>query len=86
MLDARAVFRESGAADEVKVRFVPGVARWIRERYQDHEVDADGSAVVTFRVVDADWLVRRVLQYGAAAEVVAPPAYRMTMRQAVQVH
>jgi predicted DNA-binding transcriptional regulator YafY len=69
--------------DRVRVRFSPRIARWIRERYPRHQDEADGAVVVTFTVSSVDWLVRRVLEYGSEAEVLAPKAYREAMRRAV---
>jgi len=82
-LEAGGVFHAADEPDAVEVRFSAPVARWIRERYSDARSGADGSALVTFQVADPQWLVRTVLQYGAAAEVVAPPEYRAIMRRAV---
>jgi hypothetical protein len=42
------------------------------ERYADAEEHADGNATLSYRVASIDWLVRRVLQYGAEAEVLEP--------------
>lgn len=71
-----------GGVDEVRVRFSGDVARWVRERYAVEE-EADGSVSVTVRTASLDWLVRMVLHYGDAAEVLDPPAYREAMRRAV---
>lgn len=62
--------------DDAHVRFASDVARWIRERYADHDVREDGSVTVRFKVANTQWLVGRVLQYGDAAEVLEPQAYR----------
>ena len=68
---------------EVTVRFVPAVARWIAERYPDGEPWLDGSYVVRFKSASVDWALRLVLQYGPAAEILAPSAYREAIRRAV---
>jgi proteasome accessory factor C len=60
---------------EVTVRYSSRVAPWIRERGPVEERD-DGSVEVTYDVSDPDWVVRHVLQYGADARVVDPPAVR----------
>ena len=74
---------EDAAVDDVRVRFAPGVARWIGERYPDAAEGPDGSLTVTYRVASVDWLVRHVLQYGDAAEVVGPEPYRDAITEAV---
>jgi predicted DNA-binding transcriptional regulator YafY len=84
VLEPADLFRASDdAVDEVTVRFSPRVARWVRERYGAHQVAPDGSVLVTLRASGVDWLVRRVLEYGAEAEVVSPASYRAAMQRAV---
>ena len=73
----------AAAVEQVRVRFSPRVARWIRERYPRCEVQEDGSVVVTFLATSVEWLVRRVLEYGPDAEVLGPGAYREAVRRAV---
>jgi len=73
------------AAEDVRVRFSPRIARWIAERYPQGEPQGDGSIVVTFQCASVDWLVRTVLQYGDQAEVLGPPAYREAMRRAADL-
>src|SRR5690606_25585 len=70
--------------EDAVVRYSPRIARWIRERYPEAEVEADGAVVVRHGVADARWLVRHVLQYGADAEVIAPVALRAVVRETVQ--
>lgn len=65
---------------EVTVRYSPRVAPWIRERGPVEERE-DGSVEVTYDVSDPDWVVRHVLQYGADARVVDPPAVRERVRE-----
>ncbi len=78
------LFRAAGTdTDPVRVRFSARVARRVQERYRDGEPQPDGSVIVTFTVSSMDWLVRRVLEYGADAEVVGPEAYREAVRRAV---
>jgi predicted DNA-binding transcriptional regulator YafY len=79
------VFRAVGGEPAaVEVRFSPRIARWIRERYPSAKAQEDGSAVLTYRVADRNWLVRTVLEYGDDAEVVSPEPYRSAMRRAVE--
>ncbi len=73
-------------ADETvtaKVAFGPRIARWLKERYPDGRETGDGRYVVIFKVADAAWFVREVLQYGAEAEVLEPEALREAVRRAV---
>ncbi|HWO89939.1 MAG TPA: WYL domain-containing protein [Gemmatimonadales bacterium] len=78
------VYRPSDEpADLVRVRFSASVARWLLERHPEAQQEPGGSVVVAFEVSDVRWLVRTVLQYGAEAEVLDPPAYREAVRRAV---
>ena len=73
-------------ADErvtAKVAFSPRIARWLKERYPDGRETGDGRYVVIFKVADAAWFVREVLQYGAEAEVLEPEGLREAVRGAV---
>src|SRR6266576_2178434 len=73
-------------ADErvtAKVAFSPRIARWLKERYPDGRETGDGRYVVIFKVADAAWFVREVLQYGAEAEVLEPEGLREAVRRAV---
>ena len=79
----RDLFDDRGDVVEVEVRFSRAVARWIRERYPDARECEDGDVVVRFRAAGAGWVLRTVLQYGAEAEVLGPPAYREAVRRAV---
>jgi predicted DNA-binding transcriptional regulator YafY len=74
-------------ADEVvtaKVAFSPRIARWLEERYPEGREDHEGRYVVNFRVADAAWFVREVLQYGAEAEVLQPEGLREAVRRVVE--
>jgi predicted DNA-binding transcriptional regulator YafY len=61
---------------EVKVRYGPRIARWIREREPAAESLSDGGVIVSHTVADPRWIVAHVLQYGADAEVLEPPEVR----------
>lgn len=76
-------FRPRGATDRVTVRFRPEVAPWVTEYYAGHDRQPDGSVLVQFEAASADWLVRRVLEFGSDAEVVAPAEYRAAVARAV---
>lgn len=80
--DAAGVFVEPEVVDEVRVRFSAEIARWITEQYPDVSENADGSVVVSFRVADADWFVRHILQYADQAEVLGDESYREAVQQA----
>jgi predicted DNA-binding transcriptional regulator YafY len=67
----------------VQVRFSPSISRWLAERHPHAVVEKDGSAIVTYQVANAEWLVRHLLQYGAEAEVIAPASFRELMRREV---
>lgn len=69
--------------DHVTVRFDAGIARWLIERYPDATVNEDGTLSVIYACANPDWLVREVLQYGDAAEIVSPPSYRALIRRAL---
>ena len=73
-------------AEEVvtaRVAFSARIARWLEERYPDGRKAPDGRYVVTFKVADAAWFVREVLQYGAEAEVLEPEGLREAVKRAV---
>ncbi len=59
----------------MKVRYSPGIARWIGER-EGVEPDTDGSITVDYPLADSDWGTRHVLQYGPDAEVLEPAELR----------
>jgi predicted DNA-binding transcriptional regulator YafY len=74
-------------ADETvtaKVAFGPSIARWLKERYPEGREQSDGRYVVTFKVADAAWFVREVLQYGAEAEVLEPEGMREAVKAVLQ--
>lgn len=83
MAQPRDAFRPGGSTERVTVRFRPEAAPWVTEFYADHERQSDGSVLVHFEASSADWLVRRVLEYGCDAEVVAPEVYRKAVARAV---
>lgn len=84
VIDPADLFRPGDVEpDAVRVRFAPGIARWIKDRYPGSRDLTDGGVEVTFRASGAEWLVRRVLEYGEDAVVVTPEAYREAVRRAV---
>ena len=79
----RDAFRPQGATERVSVRFAPDAAPWVAEFYAGHESLPDGSVLVHFDASSPEWLVRRVLEFGADAEVVKPAHYRTAVAKAV---
>ena len=67
-------------------------ARWVAEYYpvEDLHADDDGSARVTMRYGDRDWMVRLLLGLGDAVDVLAPPdlveARRARAREALAAY
>jgi predicted DNA-binding transcriptional regulator YafY len=78
-------FRQDAPPVPVRVRFRPAVARWLAERYPEGRALPDGGLEVEFAVLDPHWLVRHILQYGADAEVIEPPAVRALMKKILGV-
>lgn len=84
------VFHAQPAQDvhEVRVRYAPTIARWIRERARWEpgrlEEAPDGSVVVRHEVTDPHWAVGHALMYGAEAEIVEPAEIRALVRDVVR--
>ena len=78
-------FRKDAEPVPVRVRFTPAVARWLAERYPEGRALPDGGLEVEFAVLDPRWLARHILQYGADAEVIEPPAVRALMKKLLGV-
>lgn len=83
LFDPRDVFQAGNEPVAVQVRFAASIARWLAERHPEARRDPDGSLVVTYLAADPSWLMAQVLQYGAEAEIIAPPAFRELMRERV---
>lgn len=60
---------------EVKIRYSPKVAPWVREIGPCEELDG-GAVAVTYSGADPGWAVRHTLLFGAEAEVLHPEAVR----------
>ena len=73
-LNDRKVLR-TGEPGRMRVRYSSRIARWIAER-EGVAPDADGSLTMDHPLLDVQWGVRHVLQYGPDAEVLAPPEVR----------
>ncbi|MCG6956118.1 MAG: WYL domain-containing protein [Gemmatimonadetes bacterium] len=72
---------------EVRVRYSPRIARWVRERAEagvaEWEEEGDGSLVVRHRVADPHWVVNHALTYGPDAEILEPEDLRAMVREVV---
>jgi predicted DNA-binding transcriptional regulator YafY len=77
------LFRPGQDVDQVVLRFSRRIARWLAERYPEARRLPDGAVEVTLPSATPDWVIGLVLQYGAEAEIVGPPAYREAMRSAL---
>jgi predicted DNA-binding transcriptional regulator YafY len=72
MKSAADAFRPGPGVERVTVRFRREAAPWVTEFFAEHDVLADGSVLVQFDASSTEWLTRRVLEFGADAEVVEP--------------
>jgi len=72
---------------EVRVRYSPRIARWVRERADGWpggwEEESDGSVVVRHHVADPHWVVTHALTYGPEAEILEPEEVRALVREVV---
>jgi len=79
--------RGSGPAQEVRLRFSPLAARYIRERVwhptQELHEEADGGLVLMLRVNHLVEVKRWALWWGAECEVLGPEELRSLMRQEI---
>ncbi|MGO9690998.1 MAG: helix-turn-helix transcriptional regulator [Syntrophobacteraceae bacterium] len=70
-----------GEPQEVKIRFSPSQAPYIRERTwhasQQTESELDGSIILTLKVADLGEVKRWLIGFGAEAEVLEPEALRI---------
>ena len=69
--------------EDVLVHYSAPASRWVAEA-TGSVPDGDGSVRVTRRVVDRRWLVRHILAFGGAAEVLAPHAARAEIAAAAR--
>jgi predicted DNA-binding transcriptional regulator YafY len=69
----------SEASESMRVRYSPAIARWIAE-LETGDWNVDGSFEVAHPLLDDQWAVRHVLQYGRDAEVLAPARIRTAIR------
>ncbi len=69
----------SDGHEALRVSYSANIARWIAER-PGAERQVDGSVVVEHPLLDDDWAVRHVLQYGPDAVVMSPERVRVAVR------
>lgn len=79
---------DGSGGDDVRVRYSPRIARWIRERarHEPERIEAtdDGAVLVRHTVADPMWAVGHALGYGAEAEVVEPEEVRSMVREVAE--
>ncbi len=70
----------------VRVRFSQEMARFVEARCADAELEREpgGALIVTRRARSEAWVVRWLLPYGPAAEIIEPVSAREAMRRACQ--
>jgi len=77
-----------GEAQEVKIRFSPSQAPYIRERTwhasQRIETEPDGSIILTLKVADLGEVKRWLIGFGAEAEILHPKELRNEIGQELQ--
>ena len=85
-LNATRVYRATDDV-EVRVRYSPKIARWVREGAAagmvGWEEEPDGSVVIRHRVADPHWVVSHALNYGPEAEILEPEEMRALVRDVV---
>lgn len=74
--DGRAIV---GHSEEIlQVSYSPRIARWIAE-HSEVEPQLDGSVIGEHPLLDDEWAVRHVLQYGPDAQVLEPERIRQML-------
>ncbi|HMD82763.1 MAG TPA: YafY family protein [Anaerolineales bacterium] len=72
---------------EIKIRFEPDAARWVRERQhygiQSEEILPAG-VVMTYHVHDLSEILGWILSWGDSAEVLSPKEFRKRLRETAQ--
>jgi proteasome accessory factor C len=67
------------AAETLRVRYSPRIARWIAER-EGKGLDPDGSLTMEHPLGDTEWAVRHLLQYGPEVEVIEPDVVKTELQ------
>jgi proteasome accessory factor C len=65
----------SQAEEHLRVHYSAAIARWITE-HETAQAQDDGSVIVDHPLLDDEWAVRHVLQYGPDAVVLEPARVR----------
>jgi proteasome accessory factor C len=81
LASAKALMPAEGR-ETLRVRYSPAIAKWIAER-EGVQLASDGSAMVEHPLMDDQWAMRHVLQYGPDAEVLGPARIRTAIAEAL---
>lgn len=72
----------------IKIRFIPGAVRWVRERqhygYQRDEQESAQGIVMVYQVNQESEIIPWILGWGTSAEVLSPKELRQSLRETVQ--
>jgi predicted DNA-binding transcriptional regulator YafY len=72
----------------IKIRFVPGTVRWVREQqhygYQRDEKEMPQGTVMVYQVNDESEIIPWILGWGTSAEVLSPKDLRQSLRETAQ--
>lgn len=71
------------AEEVLRVQYSAHIARWIAEHGKVEE-QPDGSVIVEHALLDDEWAVRHVLQYGPEAKVLSPPRILASIKQRME--
>ncbi len=75
------LYIDSGAEQDVEVRFTKEIAPLIEERWGELEKDEDGSAKLTVRAAGTNYVVGWVMAFGGEARVDGPEEAREALRR-----
>jgi predicted DNA-binding transcriptional regulator YafY len=72
----------------IKIRFMPGAVRWVRERqhygYQRDEPESPAGIIMVYHVNNTSEIVPWILGWGTSAEVLSPEELRQNLRETAQ--
>ena len=77
------MFRPTGEETQVRVRYGPEIARFLREQSDPRDVEdaPDGGVVRRLRSSSIEWVVQHVLRHAPHAEVLDPPEARAAVAE-----